>query len=83
MSYLAIPGDAPWQMHDPFVRNRTYFMMLFALTPSGGHYYSVFFNRDVEADWREHIQERPNEYVSYPEWCGVAPHRDDSQLVWC
>ena len=80
---LAIPDDAPWRMHDPFERNRPYFRMLFARTPSGGHAYKVFFNPEVEAGWRAFLYECPGEYVSYPEWCGVAPHRDDHRLVWC
>lgn len=84
---IPIPADAPWQMHDPFIRNRPYFRMLFALTPAGGHAYKVFFNRDVEADWVEHVADAraggSSEYMSYPEWCGIAPCRLDRNLVWC
>jgi hypothetical protein len=80
----SIPDEAPWQMHDPLMQRKSWFGMLLAQTPSGGHFWNVYFDHVVRADYQEYGEDNAHGFdMTFEEWCGVAPFRRDPQLVWC
>ena len=46
--------------------------------------FNVYMNLDVWRDYVEYGTDNAHGFdMSFAEWCGIAPFRRDSELVWC